>query len=1006
MNQRFVLFGSLMGFLGWAIASEAATYLHGYNNCSISIPDKGAAVSAQVTLSGAPNTAKISNVKVYYEVKHTFIGDLKVWVTAYYSGGWHDYMLKNREGGSADNIAETRDNLSAWNGASPNQTWYLSVQDCSGGDTGLIDFFEIWVTYTVPTPKGNLEVTVRTVSGSATSGAKVLRYRSGSALDQKTTNSSGKATWSDIDTGTYMLEAYYTGTSWGEEYWASETASVSESATATLILNRTYPCIEAITLKNNATGATIDSDDAIASDTVVRVIVTVRNRVNQSLSSRVHLRLDRDKSNGYDFEQTSGWKTVSASGTQTFDLGTFTPSQTGTWYRSAEVTTQLSNGNQERTDGWWWSQGFISRIPTGNLEVTVKNQANSAVRGARVVRYNSGGVTDQATSNSSGKVTWTAIPTGSYKLEAYYTGTFWGEEYWGDGTQSVSTDATASITIKRIYPYVESVTLKADNKTLTSNSSIPAGKTVSADVVVRNDVSQALNVQVRFLMDRDQASPYEQDQTSAWQSISGGGTGTIHFECPLASVGTWLRALEVKTDLANGSIVRTDAWGWDAPIITTAANTMTLSISHTGQGTVTLNPVGGVYTENTVVTMTAEPADGWHFVQWQGDVTGTSNSKQVTMTANKNVTAVFEENTSPYYTLDVACQGVGSVNINPGSDSYPEGTVVTLTAQMTSGWHFVRWTGANTTTDNPIQVSMTDNKSVTAIFAADTGGGRAISIADSGVAQNSEIEVPIFVDNPEDIAGFQFTVVYDPAVLEATDNAETGSLTNSTGWIIQTNRTTSGQIRLQGISNPLAGLAAGSSGSLAKLVFQVIGTAGRSTSLTFNEAKLSDISAGEIACSAAAGNLTILTGSSGALKVTLTPEGIPNAGARWMVDGGTENESGVTQTLSEGTHRITFKDIDGWVTPEAVSVSVTSGNIRSVSGQYIPRGDINNDGLVDLYDVILAMRISVKLPVSVENQTIPSPYSTPVRKRANMNADDEVDLFDVIPIMKKSVGSM
>jgi len=32
-------------------------------------------------------------------------------------------------------------------GASPNQTWYLVAQDMATGDTGYIDFFELWVTY-------------------------------------------------------------------------------------------------------------------------------------------------------------------------------------------------------------------------------------------------------------------------------------------------------------------------------------------------------------------------------------------------------------------------------------------------------------------------------------------------------------------------------------------------------------------------------------------------------------------------------------------------------------------------------------------------------------------------------------------------------------------------------------------------------------------------------------------------------------------------------------------
>lgn len=121
--------------------------LNDYNPYNVNIPDNGGSVNSDLRLSGAPTDSAITKVKIYYEIRHTYIGDLKVWLTAYYDGAWHDFVLKNREGGSAHNIIETRDNLTTWNGASPNQTWYLVAQDMATGDIGFIDFFELWVTY-------------------------------------------------------------------------------------------------------------------------------------------------------------------------------------------------------------------------------------------------------------------------------------------------------------------------------------------------------------------------------------------------------------------------------------------------------------------------------------------------------------------------------------------------------------------------------------------------------------------------------------------------------------------------------------------------------------------------------------------------------------------------------------------------------------------------------------------------------------------------------------------
>lgn len=95
---------------------------------------------------------------------------------------------------------------------------------------------------------------------------------------------------------------------------------------------------------------------------------------------------------------------------------------------------------------------------TGNLVVTVRNANGSTASGARVVRYSPGGGSTEGYTNSSGQVTWNGITTGAYSCEAYYTGVNWlGEEYWGDGQATVSTNATAQLPINRIYPYIESV---------------------------------------------------------------------------------------------------------------------------------------------------------------------------------------------------------------------------------------------------------------------------------------------------------------------------------------------------------------------------------------------------------------------------------------------------------------------------------------------------------------------------------------------------------------------
>ena len=206
---------------------------------------------------------------------------------------------------------------------------------------------------------------------------------------------------------------------------------------------------------------------------------------------------------------------------------------------------------------------------TGNLCVTVRNVNGNAIQGVRVVRYNPGGGSTQGYTGSDGTICWYSIPTGSYSCEAYYIGTFFGEEYWGDGATTVSSGSTANLTINRIYPYIEGVTFRNNStgSVLNPISQIEPGTTIRAEVVVRNKVSVALSVRVRMLLDRSQSSPYESDQTSSSQSVSSNGTKTFTLTYTPSSTGTWYRAFSAITTLLNVNTPITDSWPWGQAFI-------------------------------------------------------------------------------------------------------------------------------------------------------------------------------------------------------------------------------------------------------------------------------------------------------------------------------------------------------------------------------------------------------------------------------------------------------
>ncbi|EGV42339.1 BspA family leucine-rich repeat surface protein [Bizionia argentinensis JUB59] len=75
-----------------------------------------------------------------------------------------------------------------------------------------------------------------------------------------------------------------------------------------------------------------------------------------------------------------------------------------------------------------------------------------------------------------------------------------------------------------------------------------------------------------------------------------------------------------------------------SPEITSFQVTITASPNDGG----TVLPLSGEFDKDQQIDLTATPSEGWHFKEWQGDITGTNNPIQLTVDAAKNITAVFE----------------------------------------------------------------------------------------------------------------------------------------------------------------------------------------------------------------------------------------------------------------------------------------------------------------------------------------------------------------------------
>ena len=146
----------------------------------------------------------------------------------------------------------------------------------------------------------------------------------------------------------------------------------------------------------------------------------------------------------------------------------------------------------------------------------------------------------------------------------------------------------------------------------------------------------------------------------------------------------------------------------------TTASTSGGSVNTPGKGTST-------YYEGAAVELVAEAEEGYHFVEWTGDVGTIGNVNDATTTITINGDYSITANFVAVYDIIISSTSGGSVNTpGEGTFTYDEGTVVNLVATPLSGYRFVNWTGNVDTIANvnfaSTTITMNDNYSITANF--------------------------------------------------------------------------------------------------------------------------------------------------------------------------------------------------------------------------------------------------------------------------------------------------
>ena len=337
----------------------------------------------------------------------------------------------------------------------------------------------------------------------------------------------------------------------------------------------------------------------------------------------------------------------------------------GTYAYNATATLTATPAAGYVFSGW---SGAVTGTAT---TITVAMNANKSV----TATFTAAAVTYSLTGTASPTAGGTITGTGTYASGATATLTATAAAgYTFSGWSGSATGTTNPVTVSMTANRSVTATFTPITYTLTTTASPTAGGAVTGAGTYNSGTTATLT-----------ATPAAGYTFTGW---SGAATGTTN---PVTVSMT-----------ANRSVTAT---------FTPITYTLTTIATPTAGGTVA---GGGTYAYNATATLTATPAAGYVFSGWSGAVTGTATTITVAMNANKSVTATFTAAAVTYSLTGTASPTIGGTIA--GTGTYTSGATATLTATPAWGYVFTGWSGAVTGTTNPVTVSMTANRLVTAIF--------------------------------------------------------------------------------------------------------------------------------------------------------------------------------------------------------------------------------------------------------------------------------------------------
>ena len=278
---------------------------------------------------------------------------------------------------------------------------------------------------------------------------------------------------------------------------------------------------------------------------------------------------------------------------------------------------------------------------------------------------------------------------------------------------------------------------------------------------------------------------------------------------------------------------------------------------------------------------------------------------------------------------------------------------------------------------------------------------RVVSLPDTLANPGDTLRISLSIDDAKDIAGIEATISFDSEVLEAID-VDSTSLTKD---FTLADTVSPGQVRF---SLARATGLEGGSGALAEIIFKVVGSPGDSTGLVLDKIALYDENTEEIPASGENGSVKVV--SAGPVRIEISPDTA-------IVEIGKQQEFSCKGYDSEGkevsvtpTWEVEPSELGG-ITSEGLFSGTGRGKglvIAEVNGLKDSsvvwvgeKGDVNLDGIVDVRDGIICLRLVAGLllpPKPLHEATVYEKWASDISR------DGEVTAGDALLILYKGLG--